>query len=138
MKHLRSQGHIIKVMKKRCCVCNINGNKLYCNNHDLACCKSKLSLRSDVNMQTDFSDKQDSSRKRNTFKVIDIDPIFLCGKLKITLEKPVKSKNKIVETKMILDELFRTKSITRKQYQLLQTKCDLWKKCFVNNFHLLY
>ena len=36
---------IYNVMKTHCCSCN---------NHDFICCISKLSLRSDVCVQTDF------------------------------------------------------------------------------------
>ena len=44
--HLRSQGHIIFAMKRRCYSCNsaITRSKICCNKHDLACCMSKLSL----------------------------------------------------------------------------------------------
>ena len=61
---LRSQGHIVNVMKKRCCGCNsaINQNKL-CNIHDLECCISKLTIISDDNTQIDFSDEQNHTRK---------------------------------------------------------------------------
>ena len=58
--HLRSQGQIVNVMKKRCCSCNITitQNKLCNNNHELTYCMNKLSLKSDVDIQTDISDKQ--------------------------------------------------------------------------------
>ena len=58
--HLRPQGHVNNVMKKQCCSYNsaITRDKLCCNNHDLTCCMSELSLKSDVDIQTDFSDKK--------------------------------------------------------------------------------
>ena len=40
--HLISRGHIDIVIKKRC---------YNCNNHDLTCCMSKLSLKSSDNTQ---------------------------------------------------------------------------------------
>ena len=54
-------------MKKRGCSCNIatTQDKLCSKDHDLSCCLSKLSLKSDLDKQTDFSDKQYSSRKQN-------------------------------------------------------------------------
>ena len=60
---LRSHGHFNSVMKKRCCSSNfaITWNTLYCNDHGLECCMSKLSPKFDVNTQTSFVDKQGSS-----------------------------------------------------------------------------
>ena len=55
--HLRSQGHIDNIIKKPCCTCI-----------------SKLSLKSDVGIQTDFPENLDS--------VIDVDPNILVGKFK--------------------------------------------------------
>ena len=64
--HLRSQGHIVNVIKKRCCSCKTatTQKKLYCNNFNLTCCISKLSPKSDVDIKTDFSDKQDCPRRK--------------------------------------------------------------------------
>ena len=39
--HLRSQGHIVNLMKKRCNSV-IPRYKLYCNNHDLTCCMYRM------------------------------------------------------------------------------------------------
>ena len=73
--HLRYQGHDNNVMKKPCCSCSIATprNKICCNNHDLACCIKKLSLKSVDNLQTDLLDKQDISSRTITCNVIDID-----------------------------------------------------------------
>ena len=57
----------VNVMKKHCCSCS---------NHDLVCCISKLSPKSDVGVQTVFSDKQVSSRKQ-TNNCKNIDPNIL-------------------------------------------------------------
>ena len=48
-------------MKKRCCSCSIHITPS--NNQDLTCSMSKLSLKSDADMQTDISDKQDCPRR---------------------------------------------------------------------------
>ena len=76
---MRSQCHVKIVMKKRCCSSNnaITQNKKCCNNDDFACCISYLSLKSDVNIQTDISDKQDSSSETITISVIGTDPNIL-------------------------------------------------------------
>ena len=50
--------------------------KLCYNNHDLACCISKLSLKSDAYLQMDFTDKQVSSRNQSNF-YNNIDPYIL-------------------------------------------------------------
>ena len=51
-------------MKKRCCSCN--NDITHSNKHDLTCSMSKLSLKSDVDIQTDFSIKQDCSVRKVT------------------------------------------------------------------------
>ena len=110
-------------MKKRCCTCNITQKKLCCNNHDLACCISKLSLKSDVNIHTDFLDKPDLSSKTITFFIVkDVAPNILCEKTKIICGKLVKTDDDIAETKNIIDEIRRTKNITRKQHNILFEK----------------
>ena len=55
-------------MKKHCCSYNsaITRDKLCCNNHDLTCCKSELYFRSDDNTQRDFSDKQNSTGRKQS------------------------------------------------------------------------
>ena len=59
--HLKTKGHNINVMKKRCCSC-IN-DITQSNNHDLTCSINSLSVKSDADIQTDFSDEQDCSRR---------------------------------------------------------------------------
>ena len=70
--YLRSKGNLNNVMKKRCCSCNIatTQEKLCCNDHDLTCCISNLSLNSDSIIEIDFTDNQ-SDRYKN------IDPYLL-------------------------------------------------------------
>ena len=55
-------------MKKQCCrsISATTQKKLCCNNHDLTCCKCKLFPKSDVDIQTDFSDKRDCPRRKIT------------------------------------------------------------------------
>ena len=53
-------------MKKRCCSCN--NDITHSNNQDLTCSMSMLSLKSDVDLQTDFSDKQDCPRRKITIE----------------------------------------------------------------------
>ena len=85
------------VMKKHCCSCN---------NHDIVCC----SLKSDVGVQTDISDKQTNIHK-------NIDPnilIELSGKYYSGWYNGDQS---IAEAKAILGELRRVKAITCEQYK---------------------
>ena len=51
--------------------------------------------------------------------IIDADPDRLCDKLGEILSKPNMSENDYTMSKMILDELLRTKSISRKEYNAL-------------------
>ena len=101
--HLRSQGHIDNVMKKHCCGC-----------------VGKLSLKSDVGIQTDFSEKLDS--------IIDVDPNILVEKFKSFRDEPLKPENDFDEVEMILDDILRVKAIAIKQYNKVRRKCDFEKK----------
>ena len=101
--HLRSQGHIDNVLKKHCCSC-----------------LSKISLKSDVGIQTDFSEKLDS--------VIGVDFNMLFEKFKSFWDKPFKTENDFDEVEMILDEFLRVKAITIKQYNNIRQKCDFEKR----------
>ena len=101
--HLRSQGHIDNVMTKHCCSC-----------------VSKISLESDVGIQTDFSEKLDS--------VIDVDPNILVEKFKSFWYKPFKTENDFDDVEMILDEFLRIKAITIKQYNNIRQKCGFEKR----------
>ena len=83
--HLRSQGHIINVMKKHC-----------------RSFVSKLTLKSDVGIQTDFSEKLDS--------ITDIDLNILVEKFKSLRDKIFKTENDFDEIDLILDEFLRKKS----------------------------
>ena len=102
-KHLRSSGHIDNVMKKHCCSCG-----------------SKISLKSDVGTQTDFSEKLDS--------VIGVDFNILFEKFESFWDKLLKTENDFDEVEMILDEFLRVKAITKKQYNNIRQKCDFEKR----------
>ena len=108
--------------------------KLCYNNKVLRYYKNKFcsnpSPKSDASTQTDFSDeldisykqirsrKQTNSRKQAISKnnIIDSDPHHLCEKLRELLSKPNMLENDYTMSKMILEELLRAKSITRKDY----------------------
>ena len=119
------------------------------NNNVLRYYKSKFcsnpSPKSDASTQTDFSDELDSSnkqvrsRKQNKSKkqassnkqdgsdkqdisinnIIDTDPNLLCDSLREILSKLHMIESDYTMTKMILDELLRTKCIPRKQYNAM-------------------
>ena len=141
-KHVNcSKCHIILTQdnyKKGRTVC-----KLCYNNNVLRYYKNKFcsnnSPKSDVGTQTDFldsSNKQVTSRKQTKSKkepstnkqdcsnnqdisinnIIDSDPNHLCDKVREILSKPDMSENDYTTSKMILDELLRTKCIPRKEY----------------------
>ena len=101
--HLRSQGDIDNVMKKHCCSC-----------------VSKISLKSDVGIQTDFREKLDT--------VIDAELNMLVEKFKSFWDKPFKTENDFDEVEIILDEFLRIKAITIKQYNIIRQKSDFQKR----------
>ena len=117
--------------------------KLCYNNNVLRYYKNKfgpdLSSKTDASTQTDFSSELDSSNKQvrsvrqNKSKkqassnkqdisiniIFDNDPNLLCDKLRENLSKPNMFENDYTMTKMILDELLRTKCISRKEYNAI-------------------
>ena len=111
--------------------------KLCHNNNVLRYYKNKFcsnpSPNSDASTQTDFSDeldisykqvisrKQTKSRKQaiSNNNIIDVDPNHLCNKLRELLSKPDMIESDHTMSKMILDELLRTKSISRKDYNAI-------------------
>ena len=92
LNHLRSQKH--------CCSCN---------NHDLVCCISKLSLKLDVGLQTDFSEKQTNNYK-------NIHPNILIKLFRKYYSVWYNGDQSIVEAKAIIGELRRVEATTRQQY----------------------
>ena len=62
--HLKTKGPNINVMKKRCCSCD--NDITHCNNHDLTCSMNRLSLKSNDNMKTDFTDNQNTTKTKLT------------------------------------------------------------------------
>ena len=118
--------------KKRRTVC-----KFCYNSNVLRFYKNKFcsnpSPKSDVGTETDFSDELDISYKQVRFRrqtnsrkqtisnnnIIDVDPNQLCDKLREILSKPNMIESDYTMSKMILDELLRTKSIPRKEYNAI-------------------
>ena len=94
---------------------------------------SDPSPKSDVSTQTDSSDELDISYKQvrsrkqtksskqaiSNNNIIDVDPNHLCDKLREILSKPDMIESDYTMSEMILDELFRTKSIPRKEYNAI-------------------
>ena len=112
--------------------------KLFYNNNVLRYYKNKFSSnpspKSDASTQTDFSNELDSSNKQlrsrkqtkskkqtisNNNNIIDAEPNHLCDKLREILSKPNLSEIDYKISKMILDELLRTKSIPQKDYNAI-------------------
>ena len=117
--------------------------KLCYNNNVLRYYKNKFcsntSPKSDVGTQTDFSDeldipykqvrsrKQTKSRKQaiSNNNTIDVDPNLLCDKLREILSKPNMIDSDYTMSKMILDELLRTKCTPRKDYNAIRKNIGL-------------
>ena len=57
--------------------------------------------------------------------IFDNDPDLLCDKLREILSKPDMLENDYIMTKMIIDELYRVKCITQKQYKAMKEKLGL-------------
>ena len=96
--------HDCNVMKKHCCSC------------DLVCCMSKLSLKSDVGVQTNFSDKQ-----TNIYK--NIDPNILIELFGKYYSGCYNGEQSIVEAEAILGELRWVGTITCEQYNKFLGNC---------------
>ena len=89
---------------------------------------SNSSPKSDASTQTDFSDeidnKQVRSRKQTKAKkqaisnnnILNTDPNLLCDKLREILSKPDLTESDYTMSKTILDELLRTRCVSRKVY----------------------
>ena len=129
--------------------------KLCYNNNVLRCYKNKfgsdLASKTDASTQTDISDELDSSNKQvrsvrqnktkkqtNSNKhdcsnkqdisinnIIDSDPNILCDKMREILSKPDMVESDYTMLKMILNELLRTKCISRKQYNAICKNIEL-------------
>ena len=92
--------------------------------------KKDNSSNQDISDIQDSSNKQVRSRKQNSSNkqdkpskqdissnnIIDMNPNVLCDKLRDILSKPDMTESDYTMSKMLLDELLRTKSITRKDY----------------------
>ena len=113
--------------------------------------KTDVSTQTDFSDELDDSNKKITSKKRNTStkkarstkkddliihdnsnieditinNIFDNDPDLLCDKLREILSKSDMSENDYIMTKMIIDELYRVKCITRKEYKAMKEKLGL-------------
>ena len=92
--------------------------------------KSDASTQTDFSNELDVSNKVDKSRKQNKSvkkassnkhdisidNIIDVDPNHLCDKLREVLSNSDMIENDYTMFKMILDELLRTKCVSRRDY----------------------
>ena len=69
-----------------------------------------------------FLRNKNSSNKTNTNSVKDIDPNVIFEEIQAFWEKPVRTKDDVDLSKMILDEFLRIKIKTRKDYENLNKK----------------
>ena len=92
--------------------------KKICSN---PCPKSDACTQTDFSDELDISNKQPKSRKQaiSNIYIIDVDPNLLCNKLQEILSKPDMVASDYTMAKMILDELLRSKSIPRKDYNAI-------------------
>ena len=83
--------------------------------------KQVRSGRQNKSKKQAISNKQDCSNKQDISinNIIDSDPNHLCDKLREILSKPDMLENDYTMSKMILDELLRTKCISRKEYNAI-------------------
>ena len=92
-----------------------SSNNFDSSNKKVSSRKKDNSSKIDSSRKQDISNKQDISIKN----IIDSDPNLLCDKLREILSKPDMIESDYTMTKMILDELLRTKCIPRKQYNAI-------------------
>ena len=87
------------------------GCKLCCDNHNRACCISKLSFKSDANLQIEITGKQVSSTSQfRSFK--NLDPNILTELFGKIYSGCYNDSESIVESKAIPGELRRLGTIT--------------------------
>ena len=81
--------------------------------------KQVSSNKQDRSSKQTISNKQDKSSKQDisSNNIIDMDPNLLCDKLREILSKFDRSESDNTMVKLIIDELLRTKRITRKEYK---------------------
>ena len=98
----------------------------FCSN---PCPKSDACTQTDFSDELDISNKQLKSRKQaiSNIYIIDVDPNLLCNKLQEILSKPDMVASDYTMAKMILDELLRSKSIPRKDYNAICKNIGLLK-----------
>ena len=105
--HDCNRSHIDNIMKKHCCSCN---------NLDLVCCISNLSPKTDVGVQTDFSDKQTSIYE-------NIDPNTLIERFGKNYSGCFNGDQSIAEAEDLLGDLGRVRAKTCEQYNIFLDNC---------------
>ena len=101
------------VMKKHCCGCK---------NLELVFYINRLPSKSDVGVQTDFSEKQTNSRKQ-TKNYKNIDPNILIELFGKYYSGCCNSDQSIAEAEAILGKLRRIGAITCEQYNIIRRNC---------------
>ena len=100
-----------------------NSNKKIISKKRTSSNKKDRSIKNDnINIQ-ECSNIEDISINN----ILDADPNLLCDKLQEIVKKPVRSESDYITAQMIIDELYRTKCIPRKQYKALCEKIKLVK-----------
>ena len=108
-------------------------------NQDISTNKSTSNICDNSNKKRNTHIKKDRSTKKDNLiiqdssnieditidNIFDNDPNHLCDKLKEILSKPNMIENDYTMTKMILDELLRTKCIPKRQYNAMCKKIGL-------------
>ena len=95
-------------------VCDKSNKKITSKKRNTPTKKAKSTKKDDLIIH-DRSNIEDISINN----IFDNDPDLLCDKLREILSNPNMSENDYTMTKMILDELLRTKCIPRKQYNAM-------------------
>ena len=75
--HLKSKGHNINLMKKRCCSCD--NDITHSNNYNLTCSMKELSLKSNDGIKTDLSNDKKFQKmiKQRKRILINIETLIL-------------------------------------------------------------
>ena len=100
--------------------CNNSNKKITSKKRNTPTKKSRSTKKDDLIIH-DSSNIEDISINN----IFDNDPNLLCDKMKEILSKPDMIESDHIMLKMIIDELYRVKCITRKQYKAMKEKLGL-------------
>ena len=103
--HLKSKGHNINVMKKRCCSCD--NDITHCNNHELPCSMNSLSLEANDTIKNIIKSEQHKKKDVNS----DISSDILLLKL-----RNYHDRESITEARAVLQKLYKVMGITWGEY----------------------